>query len=62
MLRPGDKVNLTVYDNSAGGQVQEPRWVVLEYDNGLVKVKRGDLIKIYNMRSLGFFAVEVERD
>ena len=59
MLHPGDKVTITI--SEPGGPLTQPGWIVISYDNGLLKVKRDNETKIYNMRSLDFRSAEIER-
>ena len=55
MLRVGDKITIT---ENNGGQSMSVGWVVLEYDNGLLKVRCEKETKIFNMRSTAFHSVE----
>jgi len=74
MLKAGDKV--TLFYNEGEGVTEAPGYQVIEYDNGLLKVYRpagkkgplADLLpevkdskpKIFNIRSINFFKVEIE--
>lgn len=73
MLERGQKVNLTYYYHGEG-QVDDPNWIVEEYDNGLLKAskprwkfatKKADRAEekpesvIFNLRSIGFLKVEL---
>jgi len=60
MLRPGDKVRITTYENGPG-QVVHYGCVVLEYESGLLKITQSGDVKIYNMRSIGFHSAEIEK-
>lgn len=57
MLKAGDKVLIRWYEDSS--QATEGNWLVLEYDNGLVKLKRGSETRVMNMRCMAFVSAEI---
>ena len=60
MLNPQTQVDITLCDG--GIQSESLGWIVVEYDDGLLKVKKGQEgdreVRIFNMRSSGFLSVD----
>jgi hypothetical protein len=60
MFKPGDKLILSVIDNGHG-VIDHFNNIVLEYDDGLVKVDQNGKIFVYNMRSRNFVKAVMQK-
>ncbi len=56
MFKPGDKIEVTIKEN---GVVDYKYMIVMEENDGLIKVKSGNEISVINMRSISFIKATI---
>lgn len=59
MFKPGDRLIISVIDNG-NGVTNHYNNIVLEYEDGLIRIEQNGKITVYNMRSRNFVSAAIQ--